>query len=430
MPYFTAKPKCRRSRPRGNPVVLGSVSATPTSFGSPRLRGRRHLVFFSFIVALSACKPTPITTTEARPLGLPAIEIPASNPKTQAKIDLGRKLFMDRRLSFNNTMSCAMCHVPEQGFVANEFGGAIGLEGHSLRRNAPTILNVAYVRQLFHDGRETSLEQQAWGPLLNPLEMGNPSVDYVSAKIKLMPDYANKFEAAFAGQGPNQATVGAAIANYERTLISGNSRFDRWHFGGDQQAMSKDEQDGYAVFNGKGRCSSCHTVGEKSALFSDGQFHNTGIGWERNRVATSGQARRYKVRLAEGVYTEVDDKDLRNVSEPLEDDLGRFEVSKNPADRWAYRTPNLRNIALTGLYMHDGSLSTLEEVIEFYQRGGINNPQKDKLLMPLQLSAEDKRNLLAFLRCLNGDNVDRLAAKARSEAIDFPIPEFKYSTAK
>ena len=325
---------------------------------------------------------------------------------------------MDRRLSPNNTMSCAMCHVPEQGFAANEIGTAIGVTGRSLRRNAPTLLNVAYVGQLFHDGRESTLERQAWGPMLNPVEMGNQSVASVADKIRSMPDYGGKFEAAFDGRGPDEATIGAALASYQRTLVSGNSRFDRWRYGHEPHALNAAEQAGFAVFAGKGRCIACHTVGEQAALFGDGKFRNTGIGWARSQAPRQ----MHRVRLAEGVFIDIADQDLRAVSDPLQADDGRAEVTRNPADRWAYRTPSLRNVALTAPYMHDGSLATLEEVIEFYQRGGIDNPLKDRLLRPLQLTGADKRNLAAFLRSLTGDNAAELARTARREPINYPIP--------
>jgi cytochrome c peroxidase len=364
------------------------------------------------IAVLSACQPRPAAVA---PLGLPALALP---PASQAQADLGRKLFMDRRLSPNNTMSCAMCHVPEQGFAANEIATAIGVTGRSLRRNAPTLLNVAYVGRLFHDGRESTLEHQAWAPLLNPVEMANPSVVSVAGRIRAMPDYAGRFEAAFDGRGPDQATVGAALAGYQRTLVSGNSRFDRWRYGRERQALDDAEIAGFAVFAGKGRCVACHTVGERAALFADGRFHNTGIGWVRSAAPRQVHA----VRLAEGVFAAVSDRDLRTVSEPPQADDGRAEVTHAAGDRWAYRTPGLRNVALTGPYMHDGSLGTLEDVIEFYQRGGIDNPFKDRLLRPLQLSSADKRNLAAFLRSLTGDNADGLARAARGERSDYPIP--------
>lgn len=374
-----------------------------------------------FTLALGACQRTPVSPALPPDLGLPPLPEVQGAVASQAAIDLGRKLFMDRRLSSNNTLSCAMCHVPEQGFAAIELATSVGIEGRSLRRNAPSLLNVAYVGALFHDGRAGSLEQQAWDPLLNPVEMGNHSPDEVIAKIRSMPDYRGMFEAAFAGAPAGRSTVGAALASYQRTLVSGSSRFDRWRYGGDRAALNTDEQSGFAVFAGKGRCIACHTVGEKHALFSDARFHNTGLGFARTKGG-AGASRRYPVQLAPGVFTEVGESELASVSDPPQDDTGRHEVTRQAADRWAYRTPTLRNVAITGPYMHDGSLATLEDVIEYYQHGGIDNPGRSPLVRPLQLTIEEKRNLAAFLRSLTGANVGTLAARARAERIDQPIP--------
>ena len=355
-------------------------------------------------------------------LGLPPLPEAVAAPSL-AQVNLGRKLFMDRRLSRNNTMSCAMCHVPEQGFAAHELATSVGIEGRSLRRNAPTLLNVAYVGALFHDGRSASLEHQAWAPLLNPIEMGNDDVGHVIARIRRMPDYAGKFETAF-GAPADIRTVGAALAGYQRTLIAGDSRFDRWRYANDRSALTASEQAGFAVFAGKGRCIACHMVGEKHALFSDGRFHNTGLGFGRS-TAASDPARRHRVQLAPGVFTDVSEGELASVSEPAQDDTGRHEVTSNDSERWAYRTPTLRNVAITAPYMHDGSLATIEAVIEYYQHGGIDNPGKSALIAPLGLTAGEQRDLAAFLRSLTGAHVGALAAAARAERIDFPAPDAK-----
>jgi cytochrome c peroxidase len=360
------------------------------------------------LLALAACREPAPLAVEGPALGLPPLP---GAPATQAQIALGRKLFMDRRLSRNHTMSCAMCHVPEQGFAAVELATSIGLEGRTLRRNAPTLLNVAYVGQLFHDGRSPTLESQAWAPLLHPVEMGNADPDELLGKIASMADYAGKFEAAFAGAGPQRDNVAAALSAYQRTLVAGNSRFDRWRYGKQGDALTAREQAGFAVFAGKGRCIACHSVGERHALFADGRFHNTGIGWARSQTPA---ARRYQVQLAPGVMTEVSEQALASVSEPVQSDLGRYEVSKQEVDRWAYRTPGLRNVALTAPYMHDGSLPTLEAVVEHYAGGGAGHPGKDSLMVPLALSAADKRDLVAFLRTLTGDNTGMLARQARA----------------
>ena len=343
------------------------------------------------------------------PLGLPTVPLPPDNPLTQVKVELGRTLFMDRRLSHNNTPSCAMCHVPEQGFTSNEMGTAIGLEGQSIRRNSPTMYNVAYVEQLFHDGREFSLENQVWGPLLAGNEMANPSIGYVIEKIKVLPEYAGRFEQAFAGHGPGMLTVGQALAAYQRTLVSGNSRFDRWHYGKEPGTLTQEEQAGFRLFVGKAGCGVCHVVGEKYALLTDNRFHNTGVGYARSM----GQPTKHRVQLAPGKFVAIDDQALDSF-EPSQPDVGRYEVTLDPADSWAYRTPGLRNVALTAPYMHDGSLATLEDVVEFYDRGGIDNARKDKLLKPLGLAVDEKKALVAFLKSLTGDNVHKLVAEARA----------------
>jgi len=366
-----------------------------------------------WVLGLPACEragaPGTAPIERAPPLGLPGVSLPPDNPLTPARIELGRTLFMDRRLSHNNTLSCAMCHVPEQGFTSNELGTAIGLEGQSIRRNSPTVLNVAYVEQLFHDGREFSLENQVWGPLLAGNEMANPSIGYVVEKIKVLPEYAGRFESAFGGRGPDVLTVGQALAAYERTLVSGNSRFDRWHYGKEQHALTAEEQAGFRLFTGKAGCSVCHALGDQHALFTDSRFHNTGIGYAHSM----GLPQKHRVQLAPGVFTEVEDQALA-AFEPAQADLGRYEVTLDPADSWAYRTPGLRNVALTSPYMHDGSLATLEQVVDFYDRGGFDNPQKSPQLKPLGLTPDEKKGLVSFLNSLTGDNVQKLAAEARA----------------
>lgn len=349
----------------------------------------------------------------AAPLGLGPVQVPADNPVTRAKIDLGRKLFMDRRLSPDNTMSCAMCHVPEQAFVANELGGAVGFAGRSHRRNAPTILNAAYFRHLFHDGREISLENQVWGPLLTFNEMANPAPGVVIEKIASLPDYADRFEAAFAGRGPSMQTIGQALAAYERTLVSGDSRFDRWYYGHERDALTAAEQRGFALFTRKGGCSACHTIGAKAALFSDDDYHNTGIGYARS-MGQQAPAATHAVEVAPGVTVAVAAATIASFAEPRQGDVGRYEITLDPADRWKYRTPTLRNVALTGPYMHDGSLESLRQVVDFYDAGGIDNPDKDPRVRPLGLSAGEKADLIAFLKSLTGDNVEALARDARS----------------
>lgn len=354
-----------------------------------------------------------LTVLASPPLGLPAIPVPEDNPVTAEKVKLGRKLFFDRRLSANKTVSCAMCHIAEQGFSQNELRLPVGIEGRSVRRNAPTIYNTAYVRRLFHDGRETSLENQVWSPLLADNEMGNISIGAVIERIRGLDDYAERFDRAF-GRGPDLQTVGMALASYERMLVSADSPFDRWYYGGDDAAVSIPAKRGFEIFRGKGRCVACHTVAEDSALLSDGEFHNTGIGY----IATMRPADSVlDVPLAPGLVERVESDLAQTTGTKMFSDLGRYEVTGHPDDRWKYRTPSLRNVALTAPYMHDGSLATLREVVIFYDRGGIPNEVLDPLIGPLDLSDDEIDDLVAFLESLTGSNVNVLVSDAHAAPV-------------
>ncbi|MCP4003841.1 MAG: c-type cytochrome [bacterium] len=359
---------------------------------------------------------------ERPPLGLPPLPVPEDSPLTRSRIALGRKLFFDRRLSLNGTISCAMCHIPEQGFTNRELATAAGIEGRTVRRNAPTILNVAYVERLFHDGRESRLEQQAWGPLLASNEMGNPSIGSVIEKLEALPDYSGLFQAAFAGRGPGMETLGMALASYQRTLLAANSRFDRWYFGGDESALDEPAERGFRLFSGKAGCVACHPIGqarsvEIGALFTDHQMHNTGIGYRHSMaLRPNGQ----RVALTPGVFVEVGQDLLASVSETPPGDLGRYEITLDPRDRWSYRTPSLRNVALTPPYMHDGSLATLREVIDYYNRGGVQNEALDARIRPLGLSSREVEDLVAFLSSLTGNSVEKLVLDAHLAPIGDP----------
>lgn len=350
------------------------------------------------------------------PLGLPAVPVPATNPLTPEKIALGRKLFYDRRLSQNGTISCALCHIPEQGFTNNEIATAVGVEGRTVRRNAPTIYNVAYFEHLFHDGREAELEKQVWGPLLARNEMGNPSAGAVLATIRALPDYDGLFESAFGGRGLTRETVGMALASYERTLVSGTSNFDRWLFDAEPEAIPDSAQRGFRLFTGDAGCSACHIIGTDTARFSDGIFHNTGIGYT---ASTQTASMFQRIPVGPGLFLDVESALIDRLGDSPATDFGRFEVTKDPADRWKYRTPSLRNVALTAPYMHDGSLATLREVVAFYDRGGVANPNLDPRIRPLGLSIRETDDLLSFLGSLTGGDVDSLV----SDAFAAPIGE-------
>jgi len=362
-----------------------------------------------------------LARVRAAPLGLPPLPVPADNPLTAEKVALGRKLFFDRRLSLNGTFSCAMCHIPEQGFTSNEAATAIGIEGRTVRRNAPTLYDVAYLPRLFLDGRETRLEHQVWGPLLARNEMGNPSIGAVLESIRRAPDYAGLFEAAFPGRGLALESVGMALASYERTLVSGGSPFDRWYYGEEEGALGAAAQRGFRLFTGEAACSSCHPVGPEHALFSDGDLHNTGIGTAAAREDGSGQR---LVQISPGRAVPVERSLIARVSEPAPSDLGRSEVTRDPADRWKFRTPTLRNVALTAPYMHDGSLGSLREVVAFYDRGGVANEGLDPRIRPLGLSRSQRDDLVAFLESLTGGDLQVLVSDAFAAPIgDVREPE-------
>lgn len=329
-------------------------------------------------------------------LGLPPLPATGDTP---AMATLGEKLFFDRRLSVNGTMSCGLCHIPAQGFAATELRTPVGIEGKSLRRNAPTLLNVAFYQRLFLDGRSQSLEAQAWEPMLAPAEMGNETAEAVVSRVAALPDYAPLFAAAF-DAGPGRETIGRALAVYERTLVSGGSRFDRWWFGGEGDAVTAEEREGFALFRFKAGCAQCHQVEDTYALFTDQRYHNIGTG----KARADAHAAPTRVELIPGLVTSVAPDQLARIGDPPQDDRGREEVTGDRADRWKYRTPSLRNVALTAPYMHDGSLATLEEVVAFYDRGGGDDPAKAEWLFPLRLTDTEKRALVAFLKTLTGTN--------------------------
>ena len=345
------------------------------------------------------------------PLGLPPVPVLADNPLTRAKIELGRKLFFDRRLSINDTISCATCHIPEQGFTNNELRTPVGVEGRSVLRNSPTLYNVGYQKHLFLDGREISLENQVWQPMTARNEMAAPAIGYVIRKIRRMSDYQGRFEQAFDGRGPDILTIGQALASYQRTLLAADSPFDRWHFGGQSDAVDESVKRGFALFSGKAQCIVCHRVQEDHALFIDHQFHNTGLGYAESVGANKPETTR--VQLAPGVFAELPRAAIDAVTQQkLPNDLGLYRITESPGDRWKFRTQTLRNISLTAPYMHNGRFDTLREVIDFYDRGGVSNELLSPLIRPLGLTEREKLDLDAFLRSLTGGNVPDIVADA------------------
>jgi|SRR5579871_230241 len=315
-------------------------------------------------------KPIGATMAIQPPLGLPPVPIPVENPETAAAVALGRKLFYDKRLSADESISCATCHNPLIGFTDGQKHSR-GVGGKSGTRNAPSVVNAAYSRFQFWDGRAPSLEEQAAGPIANPVEM-NQSHDICVSKLEADPEYKAQFRNVF---GPGRITIGKvenALASFERTLISGNSAFDRYEYGGDKRALSPGAIRGLAIFRdtSKGNCATCHTIGEKYALFTDGKFHNIGVSVN-----------------AEGELT----------------DLGRYDVTKVEADKGAFLTPTLRNIAKSAPYMHDGSLKTLKAVVDFYAGGGNSNTYLDREIKEIKLTGQERADLVEFLESLTGE---------------------------
>jgi cytochrome c peroxidase len=352
----------------------------------------RAMTALALAAALCAFGATLAREQGKAPLGLPPV--PPAIVGSTAMQRLGERLFFDRGLSANNTLSCAMCHIPTQGYASNQSALSIGMEGRSLRRNAPTLYNVVFKKFLFHDGRETDLAAQVWGPLLNPDEMGNPAIGPLLDRLRADAVYGPAFSAAFPGEGVSMTTLGRAIAAYEATLLKGDSRFDRALFAGEKSALTPLEWRGYDVFVHKGGCVSCHVIGEDAALFTDQTWHNTGVAFAARAFATT------RVELAPGVFQNVRLSDVGLSAPTVKNDLGRFEISGKPEDRWAYTTPTLRGLKETWPYMHDGSLKSLEEVVDFYDRGGGPNPALDSEIKPLGLSADERRALVAFLSTL------------------------------
>lgn len=343
------------------------------------------------------------------PLGLPPLPTVEGQPLTPEKIDLGRRLFFDRRLSSNGTLSCALCHIPSQGFTSHAMSRAVGMEGRSLRRNTASLFNVAYVQPLFLDGRERGLDTLTWQELLDLDRMGNRSVAMVLDRLDALPEYRAAFARAFGGRGADMETLGEAVSAYLRTLVSGNAPFDRWRFGGETGAMSAAAERGFRLFTGKAGCAQCHRIGERDALFTDDRLHDTGIGWARSMRP---EPPRRRLELAPGVALEIDPAAVAGTEERPFNDLGLYEVTQDPADRWRFRTPSLRNVARTAPYMHDGSLPDLAAVVDYYDGGGHPHPEQDPRIRPLHLSADEKGDLVAFLRALTGDNLDLFAADA------------------
>ncbi|HYD49033.1 MAG TPA: cytochrome c peroxidase [Terriglobales bacterium] len=298
------------------------------------------------------------------PLGLQAgaAYIPDDNPLSAAKIELGKMLYFDARLSKDSTVSCASCHNPFHGF-ADPARTSKGVRGAIGGRNSPTVINRLFSDVQFWDGRSEDLEAQAHGPLTNPVEMKMGSHDDVVGVCKAVPGYKPLFVKAFGSDEITMTRIAQAIAAYERTVVAGNSPFDRYS-AGDKDAMSASAVRGMATFNEKGNCRVCHA----GFNFTDESYHNIGVGMDKAKP-----------------------------------DPGRHDQTKKPEDLGAFKTPTLRNIAQTAPYMHDGSETTLRQVVELYNRGGVRNANLSKEIKPLNLTPAEIDDVVAFLEALTGE---------------------------
>jgi cytochrome c peroxidase len=371
-------------------AVLGTPAASEdTAVGPPPA------------LAPGQAPPLPVVGPLAEPhslnqVGLPTaltkwvISPPSSRMPTRAA--LGQKLFFDARLSADGTVACATCHNPARAFTDGR-PTSIGIHGRVGQRNAPTVLNALYNKHQFWDGRVNTLEQQASMPITNPFEMGSASVADAVSKIAADQDYQSRFMQAF-GHGVNEQDMLSAIAAYERTLVSFDSPYD--HFiAGDAGAISDSAKRGLELFNTKARCNKCHALSDnerQETLFMDNDFHNIGIGILRHNVVQS--ARQAEREIAQGNLPAID---MAAITSDLSV-LGRFLVTRKEKDIASFKTPNLRNVIVTGPYFHDGSMETLWDVMDHYNKGdGISDPWLDKDMQPLALSETEIDDVVAFL---------------------------------
>jgi cytochrome c peroxidase len=322
--------------------------------------------------------------------------IPEKNPMSARKVALGRALFFDKRLSVDGTVSCASCHDPAFAFTDSRVLAA-GAGDKSGTRNTPTILNAVFSETLFWDGRASSLEEQVKHPLLSSFEMGM-AIDDVTSRLAAIPEYRRQFKQVFNSAGITIDTIAKAIAAYERTLLSGNSPFDRF-ITGNSNAITDAQKRGWELFKGKAKCIECHTHTETNPLFTDFKFHNTGV------AATDTLFD--KLLQSPGKSASETTATLMAHAEGFSE-LGRFTVTRQKADIGAFKTPTLRDVELTSPYMHNGSLKTLIDVVQFYNRGGIANSHLDKLMHPLNLNDAEVNDLVEFMRSLTSDDVLKL----------------------
>ncbi len=325
------------------------------------------------------------------------VVIPKDNKMTPERVALGKKLYFETRLSKDGTVACATCHDISRGFtdqrkVSEGVGGALG------KRNAPTTMNAFLMQAMFLDGRAPRLEDQAKLPILNPIEMAHPNEQAALAAIAGDPEYKKMFQAAY-GRDPNYEDLARAIAAFQRTFVFLNSPFDRF-LAGDENAISEQAKRGWALFNGKGRCMSCHQMNPSNPIGTDSRFHNIGVAARKQNFEELAQ-RALKALEKEGGVKAVD----RLALETDLSELGRFMVTKDRADIGAFKTMQMRNVGVTAPYMHDGSMATLWDVMDHYNKGGEPNPFLDGGIEPLALSEDEIDAVVAFMFTLTDERL-------------------------
>ena len=353
--------------------------------------------------------PAAVAPASFGQVGLPVAAtlaaVPGDTAQTPEMIALGRRLFFDRRLSADGTVSCSSCHDPALAFTDGR-PASVGIKGRLGERNAPTVLNALYNKTMFWDGRAVTLEDQAVLPILNPSEMGQLDLDAAVASIARDRSYQQGFERVF-GRPPNAADLTRALATWERTQVSFGSPFDSF-IAGDTGAISEPARRGWNLFIGKARCNSCHALSglrPDPTFFTDHGFHNIGIGIERHNVVAL--ACRAQAQLNSGNRLAVDRAAIQSELSAL----GSFLVTKQPADIASFKTPGLRNVLVTAPYFHDGSERTLWDVVDHYNKGGMNNPWLDPAIRPLALSERDIDDIVAFLASLTSAQYRRLGVQ-------------------
>ena len=379
-------PDRRIDLPKANSVVKGEVEGGESKKPTP------IAYLYPDECNSKAIQDEPFEVTV--PLGLSPIAavIPAANPMTKGKVELGKQLYFDQRVSKDATISCASCHDPAKGWTDNaKF--STGIAGQVGGRSAPTVLNTVYGRTMFWDGRAASLEAQAQGPVQNKIEMGDQSYQEIIERLRQIPGYRDQFMKVF-GTDVTLDGMAKAIACFERTALSGNSAFDKYYYGDPDNAetfkqLTESEKRGMVLFGlrlkdedpfkvdssllAKAKCTACHA----GSNFSDENFHNIGVGYDEKT----------------GKFA----------------DIGRWEISppgaKNFAEKGAFKTPTIRDITRTAPYMHDGSEKTLEQVVEYYNKGGNKNPSLDANMVPLNLTDTEKADIVAFMKSVTGETI-------------------------